>query len=88
MNGGDSTPKPDTTPASDAQKRLSDAGFKRFAVARPPAHLVELWQNKHRKTVQIQYCDENLQGYWTESVENALQLRDARPRDPFAGLFS
>jgi hypothetical protein len=87
MNGGDPASKPDITPASDAQKRLSDAGFSRLAVARPPNY-VELWQNKHRKTVQIQFSDASLEAYWSEGVENALQLREARPRNPFGSLFS
>jgi hypothetical protein len=78
---GTSASKPNTLPAAEGQVRLKAAGFTRLFIVTPP-NPCELWQNRHRKTVQIQYSDTSYEWYWEETIDEALKHQDAHPKNP------
>jgi hypothetical protein len=88
MSDQDAPQVPPTTPKAEAHARLIEAGFTRLHINATRVPRCELWQNKHGKTVNVDYTDSTFDRCWTESLENALQQRDSIPASPFASLWT
>jgi hypothetical protein len=80
-------PAPPTTPKAEAHARLKAAEFSRLHINAVRTPHCELWQNRHGKTVNIDYVDSSFEHCWTESLETAPNARDSIPADPFAGFW-
>jgi hypothetical protein len=87
MSQGDVPSLPPTTPKTEAHERLRKAGFEMLFIAAHATPRCELWKNRHGKTVTVDFSDTTFEHVWTESLELALQERETKPKDPFAGYW-
>jgi hypothetical protein len=89
MSESDVPPLPETTPKAEAHERMRAAGFDRlFLNVQTAPTKCEMWKNRHGKPVNIYYTDDTFEHFWSESLENALQERETRPKDPFAEILA
>jgi hypothetical protein len=87
MSGPDDQQSPPTASKAEAHARLTAAEFTRLQINATRTPRCELWQNKHGKVVNVDYIDSTFETCWLESLENALQHREATPMSPFASLW-